>query len=218
MFCRSTSCCWPVFPPVLWLLLRAPKSHRYLGGALRPDVVLRAGTFRHIQAAHGSSIRSPGNCCSFLAPGARLGGAQNARTWIHSPFLLSLRSAIWCLRFTSRWVGIFPRLRHYVPSSFPTHLSNRQDQSRCVAHPSLSVPGGYHRLYRADGLARAEIAVSYGRDHLRPTFAGDLLSWRVLVFCRPFRVYRFPIGCSCISPLVSRGLPSWSRLLSAFVV
>jgi hypothetical protein len=72
------------FPPMLWLLLRAPSIALLASASLYALMWLFEWNIRHIRAAPGSSIRSPGNCCSCSAPGARARRGENLSRWIHS--------------------------------------------------------------------------------------------------------------------------------------
>ena len=68
------------FPPMLWLLLRAPSIALIASAVLYVlDVVCSSGTFPPIRSGTGCSIRSPGNCCSCSAPGARSAARSGCR-------------------------------------------------------------------------------------------------------------------------------------------
>ena len=69
-----------LFPPILWLLLRRPTLA--LGASVLLyvlDLGVQLEPAEPIRAATGTSIRSPGSCCSCSAPGARWAAPSGSR-------------------------------------------------------------------------------------------------------------------------------------------
>ncbi len=97
------------FAPVLWLLLRAPSlGADRLGRALCADVISSTGTSRPIRAASGCSIRSPGNCCSCSAPGARSAAPSGSRRGSIRASTLGARGRLSRLRLLRRHDLVLP--------------------------------------------------------------------------------------------------------------
>ena len=103
------------FPPMLWLLLRAPSiALAAFGGALCADLVVR---LEH----PGLSERRLGVQSVRLAIAVRfgawcaLGGAQRLSRWINSPVTVGLAVAYLVFAFCIAMTWYFPRLAAFVP-------------------------------------------------------------------------------------------------------
>ena len=139
------------FPPMLWLLLRAPSIALISSAvALCPDVVLRVEPSRPIRAA--TWVFNPFAWQLLFVFGAwcALGGAQNLSRWINSPVVIGLAIAYLVFAFCIAMTWYFPRLAVYrAEIRRRRDLSDRQDQSRRAAHPAFPVAGGDHGRFRA---------------------------------------------------------------------
>ena len=92
-----------LFPPMLFLLLRRPNL-ALAGSAVRLCASRGnlTGICRPIRTASGSSIRSPGNCCSYSAPGARSAARSGCPRCCARGSCWRSPLPIWCLLSPSR--------------------------------------------------------------------------------------------------------------------
>ena len=159
-------------PLILWLM----KWKADLTLAL--SVLLYALTWHYdcicppIRTASGRSIRSPGNCCSCSAPGARSAARRRMSRILSSPITLWICVAYLFAAFCVTLTWYVPQLGHLMPRMHRAmDVSDQQDRPGRAALRSLPGAGGDHRALPAQGLARTEIALAATFDPVRPAFA-----------------------------------------------
>ena len=180
-----------MFPPILWLLLRSPTlALGAVGRRLCARLEVRLEPARLSGAAPGTSIRSPGNCCSCSAPGARsaapngsTGAAQFAR---HAR---ARASPISLFAFYDRADLVLPGAEpRYVPHwledlIYPIDKTNL-DVLRFAHFLALAAVTVWFIPRDWPPLKFARVLPGYP---VRPAFAGNLLPRRVPGLRRPFR-------------------------------
>ena len=201
-----------LFPPILWLLLRRPTSRWRVGGALRRRPGNSAGTCRPIRAATGSSIRSPGNCCSCSAPGARSAARERLSAVLQSQVTLAIAIAYLLFAFYHHddlvlargMAGMVP---HWLEDViYPIDKTNL-DVLRFAHFLALAA---VTVLFIPRDWPALKSRAFWPADPVRAAFAGNLLPWRVPGLCRRISPWwRFPARCGC---------RSWSALLGILIM
>ena len=103
-------------PLILWLMKWKPDVTLALSVAA---LCRRPGNSicicRPIRTASGPSIRSPGNCCSCSAPGARWAAPDGCRGFLSSPVTLWISLAYLFAAFCVTLTWYLPQLSHLMP-------------------------------------------------------------------------------------------------------
>ncbi len=139
------------FPPMLWLLLRAPSIALISSAVLY--VLMWYFEWNLPAWPSGTWVFNPFAWQLLFVFGAwcALGGAQNLSRWINSQFV---RRACDCLSHICVLhcddVVLPAPGRLCAEIRWRGDLSDRQDQSRRIAHSPLPVAGGHHGRFRAE--------------------------------------------------------------------
>ena len=103
-------------PLILWLMKwQADVTLALSVAALCADLAVRSGICRPIRTASGPSIRSPGNCCSCSAPGARSAARRRMSRILSSPITLWICVAYLLAAFFVTLTWYVPQLGHLMP-------------------------------------------------------------------------------------------------------
>ncbi len=127
-----------------------------------------------IRTASGSSIRSPGNCCSCSAPGARSAARNGSPAYCARAIVLVAAIAYLVFAFAITLTWHFESLDRFVPVWLKDcDVSDRQDQPGRAAFCTFSGAGG------GDGALRAaRIGPALSRRGCSPPSAAASIRWR----------------------------------------
>ena len=104
-----------LFPPVLWLMLRQPNWTMVAAIVLWLVSRQTGWNLPAYPPAPGTSIRSPGRCCSYSAHGARSAARARSCTIINSPITLYFCIAYLILALVMTMAGKFPDFGELFP-------------------------------------------------------------------------------------------------------